>query len=278
LWLAAGPALGTEAGRALASRAAADPREFFIALRGDEPIARLRGVVRSPTLYVLRELVARDDVDFDPAALALVECLQRSFSGADTELLAWGGADTEPVNDALARAGCVLIKTKCFVERSLVGYVSRQPALFAYRTLETVGEDEFIAIMARAAVGDPFEDVTQSNPREDFNELVAYAGKAFDPVRWRVAYLDDEPVGVVLPQPYPKSPLEGTLFYVAVLPSFRGRGYGTGLHAAGLAFLAEQGLTRYVGSTDVRNTAMMRAFERNGCKVTGTQFFFSLGT
>jgi ribosomal protein S18 acetylase RimI-like enzyme len=50
---------------------------------------------------------------------------------------------------------------------------------------------------------------------------------------------------------------QGTLFYVAVLPAFRGRGYGRALHAGGLAMLAERGVTRYVGSTDTRNDPIL---------------------
>ncbi|MFH1864364.1 MAG: GNAT family N-acetyltransferase [Candidatus Eisenbacteria bacterium] len=97
---------------------------------------------------------------------------------------------------------------------------------------------------------------------------------ALERAGWALAQVDGETVGVVLPQEFPDHDGEGTLFYVAVLPAFRGRGHGRALHAAGLAMLAERGVTRYVGSTDTRNGPMLKIFEANGCSQTGTQLFY----
>jgi GNAT superfamily N-acetyltransferase len=104
--------------------------------------------------------------------------------------------------------------------------------------------------------------------------LIEYAGKRFDPTWWRIAYVESEPAGVVLPQAFEKRDNEGTLFYVAVRPAFRGRGYGRVLHAAGLEFLSRKGIVKYVGSTDARNFPMLAVFQTNGCRQTGTQLFY----
>jgi GNAT superfamily N-acetyltransferase len=128
--------------------------------------------------------------------------------------------------------------------------------------------------MAPASEGDPFEDDSSRDPRAEFRELTSFAGAAFDPTWWRVAYLDRDPIGVVLPQTFSNRKNEGTLFYVAVLPEFRGRGFGRILHASGLAFLAERGVTRYIGSTDARNLPMISVFRANGCEQTGRQLFY----
>ena len=95
-----------------------------------------------------------------------------------------------------------------------------------------------------------------------------------EPAEGRGSGLEGEAVGVVLPQEFSDSEAEGTLFYVAVLPAFRGRGYGRALHATGLAMLAERGVTRYIGSTDTRNKPMLKVFEANGCPQTATQLFY----
>ena len=44
-------------------------------------------------------------------------------------------------------------------------------------------------------------------------------------------------------------------------PDRRGAGHGARLHLLGLHELAARGCTRYVGSTDERNPAMVRIFE-----------------
>ena len=105
-------------------------------------------------------------------------------------------------------------------------------------------------------------------------ELIEYAGELLDRNLWRVALLDGEPIGVVLPQTFGGEPEEGSVFYVAILPEHRGRGLGRKLHRAGLALLAGAGVQRYVGSTDVRNEAMARVFAGNGCEISTTQLFF----
>jgi ribosomal protein S18 acetylase RimI-like enzyme len=130
--------------------------------------------------------------------------------------------------------------------------------------------------MAEAAEGDPFEDVEGRDHDADFQELVDMAGERYDPESWFVALIEGEVVGVLLPQVFPDAESEGTLFYVAVLPQFRGRGFGRALHASGLSMLAGRGAEKYVGSTDMRNEPMLRIFEANGCLRTTTQFFYKL--
>jgi hypothetical protein len=46
------------------------------------------------------------------------------------------------------------------------------------------------------------------------------------------------------------------------------------LHAAGLEFLARNGIQHYVGSTDSRNMPMLAVFAANGCRSTGSQLFY----
>ncbi|MCK4511219.1 GNAT family N-acetyltransferase, partial [bacterium] len=165
-------------------------------------------------------------------------------------------------------------KKKAFVARGLKGELPERGVDFTFRSLFEVGKPAFLRTMTEAAQGDPFEDVADGDSEADFNELVEGAGDRFDPASWMLAHLGDDVVGVVLPQEFPGSDREGTLFYVAVLPAFRGRGYGRALHASGLSMLAERGVTRYVGSTDTRNGPMLKVFEANGCPQTGTQLFY----
>jgi GNAT superfamily N-acetyltransferase len=178
------------------------------------------------------------------------------------------------VNRALERGGFQIQKKKAYVARNLEGELPEPAVEFAFRTLFEVGKVEFLRVMTEASEGDPFEDATERDPEAEFAELVEAAGGKFDPASWMLAHVEGEAVGVVLPQEFSDSEAEGTLFYVAVLPAFRGRGYGRALHATGLAMLAERGVTRYIGSTDTRNKPMLKVFEANGCPQTATQLFY----
>jgi GNAT superfamily N-acetyltransferase len=250
-----------------------DPRSFLLAFDGTRCVGRLEGIRLNPRLYFIREILAADD-EFAKVAGALARFLSRSFAEDGIEILAWDSPEAAPANRVLERSGFVLDKKKAFVEKDIHGYRSPHEDPFTYRSLAEVGEDRFIEVMSEAARGDPFEDMTRRDARAGFRDLIEYAGKRFDPTWWRIAYVEGEPAGVVLPQAFEKRDDEGTLFYVAVRPAFRGRKYGRVLHAAGLEFLSRKGIVKYVGSTDARNFPMLAVFQTNGCRQTGTQLFY----
>lgn len=258
----------------LAKTGGEEVRCLLLAVENGRPVGRLEGTFLNPKLYFIRELLTSDLAAGDAVGDALTGFLGASFAADGIELLSWDRPDAAHVNAALVRVGFVVNKEKVFVEKDLSALGPRGEDPFVYRSLAEIGEDRFLEVMTRAAEGDPFEDVSARDPRSDFRDLVNYAGASFDPTWWRVAYLDRDPIGVVLPQAYADRANEGTLFYVGVLPEFRGRGFGRTLHASGLAFLAERGVTRYVGSTDARNLPMVAVFRANGCDQTGRQLFY----
>lgn len=249
-------------------------RCLLLAVENGRPVGRLEGAFLNPKLYFVRELLASDRADRNAVDAALLSYLGASFAADGIEVLSWDRPDAAHVNVALERAGFVVNKEKVFVERNLDDFEARHEDPFVYRSLAEIGEDRFLEVMTEAATGDPFEDVSSRDPRTDFRDLINYAGASFDPTWWRVAYLERDPIGVVLPQVYSDRTNEGTLFYVGVLPEFRGRGFGRVLHASGLAFLAAKGIRRYVGSTDARNLPMIAVFRANGCGQTGRQLFY----
>jgi GNAT superfamily N-acetyltransferase len=79
---------------------------------------------------------------------------------------------------------------------------------------------------------------------------------------WRVAIdHDGDPVGFVTPGHNHYHPVIG---YVAVLPRYRGRGYIDDLLNEGVAVLAATGVDHIRAATDLGNTPMGDAFDRNG--------------
>jgi GNAT superfamily N-acetyltransferase len=259
---------------ALAKAGPEGARCFLLAIDGDRPVGRLEGVFLNPKLYFIRELLAAPHAEHARVGAALASHLGESFAAEGVEVLSWDRPDAVHINAALERAGFVVKKEKVFVEKDLEGFSSPHEDPFTYRSLAEVGEDRFLDVMAPASEGDPFEDASARDPRREFSELVSFAGSAFDATWWRAAYLDHDPIGVVLPQSFANKKHEGTLFYVAVIPEFRGRGFGRILHATGLAFLADHGVSRYIGSTDARNLPMIAVFRTNGCEQTGRQLFY----
>ena len=255
-------------------KSAKDPRTFLLALDGSRLAGRLEGIFLDKKTYVVTELRCAEGLPCSLVEDALVGHLASSFSRGGIGVFSSDRPKKAEVNKALERAGFRIQKKKAYVARNLEGELPEPAVEFAFRTLFEVGKVEFLRVMTEASEGDPFEDATECDPEAEFAELVEAAGSKFDPAIWMLAHVEGEAVGVVLPQEFSDSEAEGTLFYVAVLPAFRGRGYGRALHATGLAMLAERGVTRYIGSTDTRNRPMLKVFEANGCPQTATQLFY----
>lgn len=251
-----------------------DPRCFLMAFDEDRVVGTLEGRFFDPEVYFIREVRIAEDAARPKVEMALGTYLAPSFAADGVLVLAWDRPKAAAINRLLTISDFVIDKKKIFVRKDLSGYRFPYKDPFSYRSLSEVGEKTFLEIMTEAAQGDPFENAEGRDPKEDFDELVEYAGSKFDGTWWNVAYLDDQPVGVVLPQEFSDSDGEGTLFYVGVVPEFRGRHLGRTLHARGLAFLRSHGVMRYAGSTDTRNLPMVRIFEVNGCEQTGTQLFY----
>lgn len=171
---------------------------------------------------------------------------------------------------ALVEAGYEVHRRKTLVRKQLA--TSAEDASLRWRSLTELGDAAFLDELVACAAGDPFEE-PGADPEREWRELTDHAGPDFDRSSWRVAVDDGGTIGVVLATRYPNAPHEGTLSYVGVHPSRRRLGHGVRLHAAGLARLASMGVTTYFGSTDQRNTGMLRIFDRNGCDPVTTQVF-----
>jgi ribosomal protein S18 acetylase RimI-like enzyme len=172
----------------------------------------------------------------------------------------------------LERLGFRLREEKVYVQRGLEGWRSPWPDPFTYASLADAGEVVFIetlAGMVEPSTADPADAA-----RREFADFLEMAGAAFDPARWLLALVDGQPAGLALPQPFPDGPAEGTLFWVGLLPEWRGRGWGRALHGRGLEELERAGVRRYVGSTAVDNAAMRRVFALNGCEEQGMRITY----
>ncbi len=139
----------------------------------------------------------------------------------------------------------------------------------SFHTLEEVGEETFVAAMAKVSEGTLDREIREERGRlgpegaaRDFFEDARRV--RHDPSWWRLAYekSSGELAGLVMPA-HPPAFL--TIFYVGVAPKMRGRGYVDILLAAGTAtLLGEKSGAPLRADTDVANAPMAAAFERAG--------------
>jgi len=98
------------------------------------------------------------------------------------------------------------------------------------------------------------------------------------PEDWVVLRVDGRAVGVVFPAFVDAKHQAATNFHLGVVPEARRRGFGLQLLRRGVETMLRRGATRYIGSTDVANVPMRRAFERIGCARIATRHVFTLST
>lgn len=157
---------------------------------------------------------------------------------------------------------------KQYARRQVDAYHSPYADPFRYVSLAKTGESLFVAALAEVNKSSLSRDIKTGDPQAEFKSLKEFAGSAFDPQYWEIAYVETEIAGIVCAQRYFDKPEEGSLFHLGVVEKFRGKGYGKILHAHGLELLARQAISSYVGSTDVLNKPMIGIFVKNGCALT----------
>lgn len=160
-----------------------------------------------------------------------------------------------------------MVIQKQYARRTIDGYVSPYPDRFRYLSISELDIDEVLRLFSNALLGTMGRDLNPAEPAEELKFIIEFAGDAYHPETWVVAYDSEMPIGMIFAQRYADKPLEGSLFFIGVLPEHRGKGFGGILHAKGLEMLAAIGVKEYVGSTDVNNEPMLQVFKANDCRL-----------
>jgi len=141
-------------------------------------------------------------------------------------------------------------------------------------------DPELADVLGRVLATSAKPSATPSNRAADPREMIAgfidrcRRDDCLHPEDWVVLRIDGRAVGAVFPAFVAPDHQAGTNFHVVVVPEARGRGHGAQLLVRGVQTMLGRGATRYVGTCDVGNAAMRRAFERIGCTRIATRHVF----
>ncbi len=219
--------------------------------------------------YCLLDLVLLPELEREALGRSTLSALPLLFAGSRLEAATWARhSDPELqriVSGPLEGGRFALYVEKLYVRRTLTEFQSPYQDPFALVSLSDAGEDAFVDALGEAMAASPARDLHPERPREEFLEMRALEAETHDPERWSIALMDGEPAGVILANRFPLDD-EGTFTFIGVSRRFRGRGLGAVLHARGLEVLREMGVHRYLCSTDLHNTPMLRTYARHGCQ------------
>jgi RimJ/RimL family protein N-acetyltransferase len=136
-----------------------------------------------------------------------------------------------------------------------------------FRPLDDVGETAFIDAIQRVTVGTLDRGLRSDRERlgparAAREEFASAQAMRYEPTWWQLAYTHGGAlVGLVMPAENDGGPI---IYYIGVVPEYRGQGYVDDLLTQGTTVLQEAGATRIVADTDKVNIPMARAFERAG--------------
>jgi ribosomal protein S18 acetylase RimI-like enzyme len=137
-------------------------------------------------------------------------------------------------------------------------------------------DPDLVAVFQRVLAS----SLTRSDRETDAaRELASFEARSrgdggFHPEDWVVLRISGVAAGLVIPAFLDARRDGGTLFYLGVLPEFRGRSLGEVLTRRGVEAMLTRGVTRYADSCNVANVPMRRIFEKLGCGVVTTQHLF----
>jgi RimJ/RimL family protein N-acetyltransferase len=143
--------------------------------------------------------------------------------------------------------------------------------IFRYRSLEETGTEEFLEMYKHVLTNDPEGRIDY---RFHFNDIVDYAGAGYNPKKWFLVMLNGKPIGLILPQKFETEESLAGIFHIGLVPEERSKGYGKILFSKCLQLLKDDGIKKYIGSTNVNNIAMRKVFESAGCKEWFKRFFY----
>lgn len=164
-----------------------------------------------------------------------------------------------------------LYKKKHFYAKLLDSQESIEDDNLLYKPISNIPDEDFIHFFSIITQGDT--DMSEDYSKE-YMDMVEMAGANFKKDNWKIVYQDSVKIGLVFPQLYPDDSGEGSIFYIGVLPEYRGKGLGVKIHSKGIEFLKNLNATKYVGSTLESNQAMNSVFKKNGCETQYTQLFY----
>lgn len=157
------------------------------------------------------------------------------------------------------------------------------PQRLTFQPQSTLSESEFIDVLSQIMhhsldAGDQHAVATHGSTGAARNFLAEVNdGFDYEPDWWQVALdQDHNVVGLILPVIFQggrkDNREEGTIYYMGVLPAFRGNQYGYDLLCRATRTLQTIGVWRIFCDTDSQNRPMINAFVRAGYSQAGAPY------
>ena len=149
------------------------------------------------------------------------------------------------------------------------------PARLEFKAAKMLSREGLLSVVAQVMESSidasDRKQVMEQGARQAAEHFLAesQAGFSYQDDWWQIGVnSDDRVVGFIFPVIYPGCAKDGleeaSIYYIGVLPEYRGHGFATDLLLKGTRVLQEVGVWRVFCDTDVNNIPMISTFERVG--------------
>ncbi len=259
-----------EAGAGLTRDPDFDPRCHIVAEEGGRFIGGMELALEPPLVAVLLNPTIRTSIAPGAVLKGLVDrglAVAREARLPKVRLMVFGSNPGQgELGRSLPAIGFSLAMTKRVYRLVLPCAVPRPGRLdeIRFESLHNLGQERFAEIYTQAFV--PETSVEQISAAEDFTEIKSFAVNtgAFDPNTWFAAFVQNQPIGITMPQRHDRANMTGSNFYLGIVAGERGKGFGSALHYYAVQKLLEWKVRTVIGSTGVTNEPMARIFTAFG--------------
>ncbi|UCG29166.1 MAG: GNAT family N-acetyltransferase [candidate division WOR-3 bacterium] len=232
-------------------------------------------IIELPEMVFLFNPRTENDIILDPLVCKGIDAAKSLNANTIVSLLHGSNIQFSAIEEVLLRHGFILSLKKELYELKPAKYSpAGVDSSVVYKSIGQITEEMFVKIFK--AVYEP--DIFESDAEKCYADLKKNATNTghFYPEDWQLAYVGDKPVGLTMPQLHDADVEIGSNFYLGLVPEERRKGLGTLLQRRAVETLIRRGVGLIGGSTDAKNTPMIKILEHLGYQFAEHQFFFIL--
>lgn len=178
----------------------------------------------------------------------------------------------EVIKEILQNLNFTIKKGEYITVKGPVDNVTDPVTKLSFLCVKDAGKEVFLDTWSKCVIGTK-EEKSRLTMEEQFEAMVEEIGDQYLK-NFHIVYDDGNPIGMITPLIEPNTDnKEGRIFYTGLIPSARGKKYGSIIFQKTLYLLKKLGAEYVIDGTE-DNKALLRIFDQNHLKIIGHDVTF----
>lgn len=177
------------------------------------------------------------------------------------------------INEILLGLNFTIKKGEYIIVKGPVDKVTDPVTKLSFLCVKDAGKEVFLDTWSKCIIGTK-EEKSRFTMEEQFEAMVEEIGNQYLET-FHIVYEEDYPIGIVTPMIEANTDnKEGRIFYTGLIPSARGKKYGSIIFQKTLFLLKNLGAEYVIDGTEGDNKALLRIFDRHHLEIIGHDITF----